>query len=131
MKNHHSKPKSDIRRAVQSRIDDESPASKGQRRQLRRDNQERAQPPSPQASQSRATAAASVPSVVQEKLEYPFTKGISFINDGVAYGELIQEVLRGIEVGEFSRSVRRTRSGRTVTSPEAQNAREKSRGEKS
>ncbi|HLV65555.1 MAG TPA: hypothetical protein VKY73_07070 [Polyangiaceae bacterium] len=50
--------------------------------------------------------------VPERPLSYPFTKGMTFLNDGVAYGELVVDVVRRSteEVVQYSR---RTRTGRT------------------
>ncbi|MDQ2642683.1 MAG: hypothetical protein M3020_02625 [Myxococcota bacterium] len=98
----HSKPKADIRRAVQCRIDEEPDESKKLRQELRRENQKPATE-TPAGGFSRET-------------EYAFTKGISFINDGVAYGELTKECLQGVGIAAFEQSIRRTRSGRSLLS---------------
>jgi hypothetical protein len=49
----------------------------------------------------------------ERPLTYPFTKGITFVNDGVAYGEVIVELWTRGDGGCATRRVLRTRTGRT------------------
>jgi hypothetical protein len=112
-------PKSDLRRAVQAQLNGIEPArSKETRLALRRDNQRRPKERAHDQAGLAAVAPAPAPFEGPEDCAfYAFTKGISFLNDGVAYGEVIDEKLLGSEGSEFQQVVRRTRSGRTGTIP--------------
>jgi len=58
-------------------------------------------------------------------LDYPFTKGISVLNDGVAYGELIYEKRAQSECESALLRVRRTKTGRIEFRPDLGDAKAK------
>ena len=71
-----------------------------------------------QLRKERTSALGSVPfgsTITDRPLDYPFTKGITVVNDGVAYGELVRES-RG--PAQTTVLIRRTRTGRIEFRPE-------------
>jgi|SRR5450432_2710988 len=73
-----------------------------------------------EAARQGVLGAEDDPPVTDRQLDYPFTRGISVINDGIAYGEIIVEKrIAASDVPPKDLRVRRTKTGRIEFWPSA------------